>query len=216
MLRESFKNYLNKFYPNSSITIEHSIGGKISLRFELGDNFNNGTLERVENSVSKAKTLVNEAFDRTNKIWFLCYDYLGIDLFGEASEYLYKLFPNNIFSNFYHSKEIVTTRFFETNELGESIPEKTDALITIGLIEFNQINFDSIFRGIANREMGFEPNISQSVFFFDYQSDKGFHMYDDRGCYIWSNTPNEIKDLFVKRKDWLVEDYEKLTSKYFK
>jgi len=216
MLRENFQKYLNESFPGSSIDTEHSIGGKIGLRFELGDDFKNGTEERIENSVSKAKVLFNNAFDKSDKIWFLCYNYLGPDLFGEPTDYFYQLFPNNIFLSFYHSKETVTTSFFETNEHGESIPEQTEALITIGLLQINQIKIDPIFRGIANREMGFKPDISQSVFFFDFQSDKGFHMYDDRGCFVWSNTPKEIKTLFEERKDWLVDDCKELVAKYFK
>lgn len=35
--------------------------------------------------------------------------------------------------------------------------------------------------------MGLKPGIDQRIFFFDPLTDKAFHMYDDRRCYISSD-----------------------------
>jgi hypothetical protein len=63
--------------------------------------------------------------------------------------------------------------------------------------------------------MGFEPSISERVFFIDPQTDRIFHMYDDRGCLVESNLADSIRALYHKRNSWIVDYHRPEIDNYF-
>ena len=79
-----------------------------------------------------------------------------------------------------------------------------------------EIKIRDILCGIANREMGLEPIINQNIYFFNASAEKGFHMYDDRGCFIWSDIPDKIKDIYIRRNDWISDYAREDIDEYFK
>ena len=64
--------------------------------------------------------------------------------------------------------------------------------------------------------MGLKPGIDQRIFFFVPLTDKAFHMYDDRRCYISSDEAKKIKDIYIKRNEWIIEYHRPEIDKYFK
>ena len=100
-------------------------------------------------------------------------------------------------------------------EDGNFICDKTEARVIIGKLKVKEIQAEKIFNGIANNEMGLEPSISQDIIFLDPITNKGFHMYDDRGCYVWSDKPEKIKYLYEKRNNWIVDYHRNEIDKYF-
>src|SRR5690606_42166411 len=83
--------------------------------------------------------------------------------------------------------------------------DKDEVRIIVGKLPIKDINVKNILTGIANTEMGFDPGIDQRIFFFDPTTDRAFQMYDDRGCYVWSDKADKIRDIYIKRNDWIVE-----------
>lgn len=216
MLREELQKYFNKIYPYSRIDTEHTLGGQVHIRFELGDELKNGTTERVDQAVNRACILFNDAFtNKEQEIWILIYEYEE-NMFDASNEYLHQQFPPNKFSEFYNKKEKVISRFLTTDENGNEIPEKDEVRIIIGKLPVSEINAEGILRGIANLEMGFSPAIDQRIFFFDPISNKAFQMYDDRGCYIWSDVADNIRDIYIKRNNWIVDYHRPEIDEYFK
>lgn len=58
MLRQELQSYFDRVYPYSKIETEHTIGGKVHIRFELGGEiFKNGTIERVNQATDRALTM---------------------------------------------------------------------------------------------------------------------------------------------------------------
>jgi hypothetical protein len=218
MLREDLQKYFDKVYPYSRVDTEHTLGGQVHIRFELGgEELENGTTERVNQAVERACTLFNDTFTNSdNEIWVLIYEYEGENIFNASNEYLHQQFPKNRFKEFYNKKENVITRYFTTDENGNEVPEKDEVRIIIGKVPSSEINIEGILRGIANAEMGFEPAIDQRIFFFDETSNKAFQMYDDRGCYIWSNEADTIRDTYLKRNKWIVDYHRPEIDEYFK
>ena len=54
------------------------------------------------------------------------------------------------------------------------------------------IPYREILKGISHYEQGREPSISQNVYFINIDKDIVFHMYDDRGCIIYSNSRDKL------------------------
>jgi hypothetical protein len=196
MLRQELQSYFDRVYPDSKIDTEHSLGGQVHIRFELGEGKENGTMERVNQSIDRAVTIFNETFtDQAHEIFILIYEYQGENICHASNDYLHKQFLNDRFEKFYNQLEVVNTRYFTTDESGNDFLEKDEARIIIGKLPITEIKVINILNGISNAEMGFDPAINQKIFFFDPTTDRAFQMYDDRGCYVWSDKADKIKGL---------------------
>jgi len=216
MLRQELQSYFDRVYPNSKIDIEHSLGGQVHIRFELGEGKDDGTIDRVNQSTNRALTIFNDTFnDPTKDIFILIYEYQGENIFNASNDYLHNQFPTDSFGKFYNQLETVNTRYYTTDENGNDVLEKATVRIIIGKLPVKDINVKNILNGIANTEMGFAPGIDQRIFFFDPLTDKAFQMYDDRGCYVWSDNADKIRDIYLKRNDWIVEYHKPEIDKYF-
>ena len=218
MLRQELQTYFDRVYPYSKIDTEHSLGGQVHIRFELGGKeLKNGTKERVKQATERALTIFNETFDDpTHEIFILIYEYQGENFFNASNDYLHKQFQTESFKKFYNQLETVNTRYFTTDENGNDVLEKDEVRIIIGKLPVMDIKEKNILNGIANTEMGFDPGIDQSIFFFDPWTDRAFQMYDDRGCYVWSDKADKIRDIYIKRNDWIVEYHRPEIEEYFK
>lgn len=216
MLKENLQSYLDKAYPGSLIDTEHTLGGAVYIRFELGGELRNGTKKRVNLAVERALAIFEDAFpDADDEIFVLVYDYVEGNLFKDSAEFLYHQFPKDAFVKFYNQVESVNTRYYVSDENGNETFEKAEVKIVIGRLPINRINVRNIINGIANAEMGLEPSIDQRVFFFNPKVDIAFQMYDDRGCFVWSDKPDKIRAVYDKRKDWIVEFDRPEIDRYF-
>ena len=216
MLRQALQSYFDRVYPNTKIDTEHTLVGQVHIRFELGAGKGNGTIGRVNQSTSRALAIFNDTFtDPTKEIFILIYEYQGENIFNASNDYLHHQFPADRFGSFYNQLEEVNTGDYTTDENGNDILETNEVRIIIGKLPVKDIKVKNILNGIANTEMGFTPGIDQRVFFFDPLTDKAFHMYDDRGCYVWSNDAGKIRDIFLKRNNWIVACHRPAIEKHF-
>ncbi len=217
ILRQELQSYLDRVYIDSKIDTEHSLFGQVHIRFELGGDKKNGTKERVNQSTERALTIFNETFmNSSNQIYVLIYEFQGENIFNATNDYLYKQFHADWFNKFYNHLEIVNTRSIVTDEYGNDVLEKGEKRIIIGKLPVKDIKVKNILNGIANTEMEFDPGIAQEIYFFDPLTDKAFRMYDDRGCFVWSNKADNIRDIYIKRNDWIVEYHRPEIEEYFK
>jgi len=242
-LREELKKYLDKAYPDSKIGTPHSLFGEVHIRFELGGDkrftiFRDGIeiewwkdrrkltkadksnqekhiQNRVSQATSRATTIFHETFDNLEtEIWIIIYEYSG-GLFNRLNDYLLKQFPTATVTSFYNKKELVETQMFSTDENGIDTFDKVEARVILGKVKVKDIKAQKILNGIANNEMGLVPNICQDIYFLDPTTNRGFYMYDDRGCYVWSDKAEKIKNLYDKRNEWIVDYHRPEIDKYF-
>jgi hypothetical protein len=217
MLRQELQSYFNRVYPYSKIETEHTLGGQVQIRFELGGDLNNGSIERVKQATERAIAIFNDTFHNPDhEIWVLIYERQGKSFFNTSKDYLYQQFSADRFASFYNQLEIVNTRNFTKNNSGNDVLEEAVERIIIGNLSVKDMKAINILNGIANLEMGFDPCIGQSIFFFDPLTDRAFHMYDDRGCYVWSNKADKIRNIYLKRNDWIVDYHRPEIDNYFK
>ncbi|AFM03481.1 hypothetical protein Fleli_1036 [Bernardetia litoralis DSM 6794] len=214
-LRTDLQTFLTHLNSNSQIEDRQTIGAKINIRFELGDKLKNGTIKRVNQATQRALRLFNDVFeDIKTPIWILIYENQQSDIYSSKKEYLYQQFEKESFINFYNKIENLHSGYFNTDKNGNEIEEMFETRVIIGKIPISKINIKNILCGIANYEMGFEPAIGQSIFFFNPKNDTSFYMYDDRGCVIRSKKADTIKSIYHKRNNWIV-DYHRATIDTF-
>lgn len=221
-MKEELQQYLHKAfgrhppYSTNDINLDYSVGGQVHIRFELGGELlRNGTRERVAQSSQRAVTLFEDTFpDTENKIWVLIYDY-SETLVDEKPNFLCQQFPSDLLSTFYNQVERVCEYVGNVNELENEGNEGKDCKIIIGKVKVKDIKYQHILKAIANSEMGFEPAIDSRVYFIDPKTDRIFRMYDDRGCFVESNSADNLRELYQRRNDWIVDYHRPEIDKYF-
>lgn len=203
---EAFQQYLAVFFPKAVITESFTLGGKYELRFELGETAKNGTKKRIKQAADRASELFRAHFsDIEASIWVLAYEELNPYFDATLHEYLPSVLKNTQLECFEAIVLPCHSRFFEVDENGNSIPQYYDAKIIVAKVKIKNLPIEELLSGIASFEMAKQPCIPQELYFFQENSDKGFRMYDDRGCYVWENDANKIKPFFIKFKNWIPE-----------
>lgn len=201
-LTKAFETYRNKTYPESDLYDYQSHGGKHFLRFELGDKLPNNTQERVKQACYRAYTLFQEIFkDKNEPLWILAYEFIDdTEIWKTYNPYFHTLIPSN-----------------KDQHIGRTTSPYSTSNIKVTITQLSQNDFDisPIIMGIANLEMGFEPAISQRIYFFSPSMQTIFYMYDDRGCLIWAEDRAVLKPILDKYDDWIVEYHRKAIEKQF-
>ena len=186
-------------------TIERNL--KFHLRFELGDPFENETEERVEQATKRATELFENHIE-DSELYILTYDF-GDDMFARTPSYLYELLEKSGLRKEEH-QESLATRYF----VGEEV-ERENGQLNIYFGNRSSFDYKSIFNGLANTEMGFDPTIHQLVYFFQPKTQRWFWMYDDRGCLMFSNDATDLLDNYRKFDSWIVEVQRPEMAKQF-
>ena len=151
------------------------------LRFELGEPHPNGSDERVRQSADRAAYILETCFRPADPV-FLLATFWGKSIFGGDPEYLHTLLD--------HTALIGAAR----RKLHEEERDRRDGAMKIRrweqhiyLMPFAAMNHRQILAGIANKEQGKSPKVTQSVFFIHAKKPVAFHMYDDRGCLLFAH-----------------------------
>lgn len=210
-MKETLEQELNYLGSNIEITDFNTIerGLNFFLRFELGDPFENGTKERVNQATKRASELFESHFEKDTELYIIIYDF-DDDMFAETPNHIYQLLKSeNIQTQQF--EENLSIQYFDDEDNIERIKGK----LTICKVEKNGINYKEIFNGIANTEMGFLPIIHQLVYFFQPQTKKWFWMYDDRGCLMFSEEKSDLKANLIKFDNWIVESQRSEMEKQF-
>lgn len=63
--------------------------------------------------------------------------------------------------------------------------------------------------------MGFEPSISELIYFINRRNNVAFHIYDDRGCLLFSELKETLKPTYTKFNSWLVDYHRSTFDKLF-
>jgi hypothetical protein len=217
MPRQQLQAYLDRVYPNSRLDSTHTLGGKVHIRFGLGDGQPNGSAARVQQATERAITVFSEAFpDPQSEMFVLIYDWHGQTLWGAASqEYLSQQFPAGRYSEFHKETVLMHTGSGISDARGNFTEDRVPADILIGLLPIGEINVPNILRGLIGLEMGQVPAMPQQVYFFHPSTDRSFHLYDDRGCYLWSDQASKLREIYDRRKDWIPEYHRAEIAGYF-
>lgn len=196
-MHDDLIEYVQKNFPD--------FWSDIHIRFELGEPFDNGTDERIEQVVARVHTLFEEVFAPDDIIHLYIQDW-GDEpdvMFGNTTPcYLYKLLSRHTFEEqamFQQDKDI--------DDAGHTIPVSIPYKTTTLSGRLSSLPYREILSGIANYEQGREPSIGQRVYFIDMNRDIMFHMYDDRGCIIFAKEKKRLQSLYARYNDWLADHW---------
>jgi len=156
-------NKINPYFTFEDISTQiKNINSHFEKFHELGNGYENGTIERVENATKKSIQIFEKTFnDNNEKITLVVYEFPEPNSFGASNSY-------------FHSK------LKSISEVQKIL--KKEFNIFIIKTQLKEIQYKDILNAIVNTEMGFEPALSQIVYFFSDSSENAFVMFDDRSC----------------------------------
>lgn len=206
-MKEKILKYINRNFPN--------LTSEVHLRFELGEPYENGTNERINQVVTRVTTLFEEVFKPDDFIYVYIKDWeVNEDImFGNTTPgYVYDLL-----SNLNTEEETLFDIDEDYDDItGQTIEIKNEYKVKIVYSQLKSITYKDILKGIGNYEQGREPSIGQSVYFISTEKDIIFHMYDDRGCLILSKKVEQLVHLYQKYNNWLVDYWRDYIDSIFK
>ena len=213
----NIKSYISKHFPQSDLSpTESYISSESHLRFELGDDLENGTEARVNQCLLRATQIFEEHFKPNDTVDILIktFEYAeGVrDFYSKNKGYFEKQI--NSFNDLSITQESEIIEEFDEALNENDVMEMTDFTTThiqrIFSLELEKIKYKNIFKALINLEMGFEPKISERVYFINRRNNVAFHIYDDRGCLLFSELKETLKPTYIKFNSWLV-DYHRPT-----
>ncbi|MFK3937753.1 DUF3885 domain-containing protein [Alkalihalobacillus sp. NPDC078783] len=71
--------------------------------------------------------------------------------------------------------------------------------------EFHHVN---LLKAICNQDFGLTPKQINNVYFINQRTKTIFHVYDDRGCDLIAASALDIKDIYKRFNDWIL-DYDR-------
>ena len=212
------ERYLKSHFPLSDLRTNWPIHSEVFVRYELGEPYENGTDERISQVNRRSKDIIEGCFDPRAPVLLLINDWENEDpMFGNTTpNYIYELLDAESFGR---RNERRVRQLQDVENEGASSQEQLDDEDPIRFRQilvtcpFGRSGYRQILSGIANYEQGREPSIGQQVVFISMQKDIAFHMYDDRGCIVYSDSAEKIRHLYDDYNDWLVEYWrEKINS----
>lgn len=216
MIRNELQDYLTSVYPFSGIESESKLSGKITIRFDLIEK-SDEDLDKISiASADRASLLFSELFpNNVSSFWILIYEYATELEERVQTDYLYKHFTEEVFSEFYNEMEIIDANWVHDEMNANGIPGQQESRIIIGKITTKDLDLNSIFLGIANHDNELEPFITQYVYFFEESRKVGFHMADSHGCFLWSDDPVVLKPVYDKYYEWISKDTKEDLIEFF-
>jgi hypothetical protein len=78
------------------------------------------------------------------------------------------------------------------------------------------VDYKRILRAIANSDHAIYPYTSNGVFFINTKKNIIYYLYDDRGLDLVSNDEKNLKDIYTKFNDWILDYDRERIDKVFK
>ncbi|WP_339272598.1 DUF3885 domain-containing protein [Paenibacillus sp. FSL K6-1330] len=192
----------------------HELWMDINVRFELGEPYQNGSEERINQVNYRVNSIFDFIFNKDEEIYLFIKDpQIENDImFGNTTpNYLYELL------NDFDLEEDKYIEYDEDyDEAGNTIQITREFLVKILYSRVRYIPYREILSGIANYEQGREPSIVQSIYFVSISKGIVFYMYDDRGCIAYSNSKEKLKPLYTKNNEWIVNYWREYIDSIFK
>ena len=114
----------------------------------------------------------------------------------------------NYFNKFIKNKNIMKNAILIKLEDSLYDYDIEDGIETYRLIikcKINDLKINKILKAIGNQDFCIEPSINEECFFINTERNLIFYMYDDRGVDIVGSNFRDIKELYDKYYNWVIE-----------
>jgi hypothetical protein len=168
------------------------------IRFELGLIELEGS-EYFKEILYRAKSIFNFLFTEDDSIWLIASvsnDYKGIDL------------PN--IKRFLRNKKLIYNLSCKTVPY-EYDEEDTEMRTIQYSLKVNKkdLRLDYLIKALGNQHFARKPMINCNLSFVNETKGILFHMYDDRGCDVFSLNKDTLSPLYHKFRKWIL-DYNRI------
>jgi len=194
-MKDKLLKYIDENFPN--------LHNDINIRYELGGPFKNGSDERINQVITRVITLFENLFDSEDYIYIYIQDWdIVIDpMFGNTTpNHIYQLLEKHVLA-----EKVLYKVDEDIDEMGKTVQITQEYNVRLLCDRLGNIPYKEILKGIAHYEQGREPSISQAVYFINVDKDIVFHMYDDRGCIVYSNSSDKLAYMYHKYNNWIVD-----------
>lgn len=82
-------------------------------------------------------------------------------------------------------------------------------------VNFEKLNYKELISRICNMDFKHPPYIEDEVYIVCYKRSIVYYLYDDRGLDVVSNDVASLKNLYVKRNNWILDYDRKRINKIF-
>ncbi|SEJ88833.1 protein of unknown function [Propionispira arboris] len=193
-MKDNLFKYIDENFPN--------LHNEINIRYELGEPFKNGSEERINQVMTRVISIFEDLFDAEDDIYIYIQDWdiINDPMFGNTTpNYIYRLLANHVLE-----EKVLYKVDEDIDEMGNTVQITQEYNVRLLYERLGGIPYKEILKGMAHYEQGREPSISQAVYFINLEKDILFHMYDDRGCIVYSNSSDKLAYMYHKYNNWIV------------
>jgi Domain of unknown function (DUF3885) len=206
-------DFMKENFPNLELRSPLFYSWENGIRFELGveelRDYDRDNLY-LENVYKRAITLFKSIHSKSDEIFVVA----NVSDYGYGITFKHKL---NIYSKYVKGKSVLnklthtTIPYVYADDEGNCKTHR----FTLKCKTFD-IKFDSMIRAICNQDMGISPNIHHEIFFVNIKRGTIFFVYDDRGCDLLAVSSEEIRDIYNKYNEWILDYDRDVIDKVFK
>ncbi|MFJ7698488.1 DUF3885 domain-containing protein [Lysinibacillus fusiformis] len=170
------------------------------IRFELGLIQLEGK-QYFEEIHHRAMTIFNSLFDKTDEI-------LMVNCISNHIDYKKNDLPRII--RFIHNKKIIYSLKCKTipYEYDEEDIEMETKQYSLN-VKKDDIRLRYLIQSISNQDFALKPMINGSLYLLNLTKETVFHMYDDRGCDVYSFDKEKLLPLYSNFRNWIL-DYDRI------
>lgn len=170
------------------------------IRFELGLIQLNGK-DYFKEMRRRAITIVNSIFDDDDDILLVV---------SISNDIGYKPIYRANIKRFIKNKKIIygltcKTVPYEFDEENTEMETKQYSL----KVKKQDIRLDFLIQSIGNKDFRMKPRVDGSVYLVNLTKEMLFHMYDDRGCDVYSLEKGKLLPVYDKLRSWIL-DYDRI------
>lgn len=193
--------YLSEHFCNVPLESPLFYNAPIGLRFELGVQYRGGDNPfYFTNVLLRSSMIFREVFDSNEEMIVI------VNSFSNIEPYTCFNLREEIFPTYLKDKRLMKEVI--TTEIERNYEDNGDLSIVkyqhILICKMESIDYNSILKAIAHHDFGIEPSISDSVFFINPYKHIIYHMYDDRGMDLISESKETLFPIYQKYNSWIL------------
>ncbi|WP_193726856.1 DUF3885 domain-containing protein [Paenibacillus guangzhouensis] len=200
--------FLEDHFPNLKLIPPIFYGWDYSIRFELG----NPPLFRVnkelymEQVYYRSLELFKALHDKDDELLLVTSAYFADIPKNKVKKLnLYKKYIKNKDSLMALNLEILPDIDLDPDE----IPDPRNNMYRYWTTcKVKDLRYSELIKSICNHDVGIRPMIYHRVYFINISKRTIFHIYDDRGCDVISESKDDLIHIYTKYNSWIL-DYDR-------
>ncbi len=204
--KREYRQFLNDNFKGLRLRKPLFYSWGFGLRFDLQVG-KTDTDEYFQEVTRRASTIFQTVFDNSDKVYLVFMDYKYKRRKIRFSNFTFKQIDNLQKTEICYSKEL---RLYE--------PDDKFDIRNIAIIKLtvDRINYKNILTAIGHTDFSSrQPRLDQNgpltgkeIYFVNIDKKLIFHMYDDRGLDIISAVKENLRPIYKKHNDWIL-DYDR-------